>query len=105
MVRTAMQLPVTHWDYEQQAIVATIDTTQPHQSTARQVFLPTGPLALLPLPDPQQCSIVWSFNFERAAQLLALDNNAFSQALTAASNSVLGVLQLHTEPKAFGLKM
>lgn len=105
MVRTAMQLPVTHWDYEQQAIVATIDTTQPHQSTARQVFLPTGPLALLPLPDPQQCSIVWSCNFERAAQLLALDNNAFSQALTAASNSVLGVLQLHTEPKAFGLKM
>ncbi|WP_215397292.1 FAD-dependent monooxygenase [Rheinheimera oceanensis] len=105
MVRTAMQLPLTHWDYEQQAIVATINTEQPHQNTARQVFLPTGPLALLPLPDPQQCSIVWSCHPERATELLAMDNNAFNQALTAASNSVLGVLQLHNAPTAFGLKM
>jgi len=67
--------------------------------------LPTGPLALLPLPNPQQCSIVWSCKPERAAQLLAMPAQQFNQALTAASNSVLGVLQLHTEPKAFGLKM
>jgi len=100
-----MQLPLAHWDYEQQAIVATITTQLPHQNTARQVFLPTGPLALLPLPDPQQCSIVWSCNPERAAQLLAMPAEQFNQALSAAGNSVLGVLQLHTEPKAFGLKM
>ena len=105
MVRTAMQLPLTHWDYEQQAIVATIDTTQPHQNTARQVFLPTGPLALLPLPDPQQCSIVWSCTPQRAAELLAMEETAFNQALTAASNSVLGVLARQTVPQAFALKM
>ncbi|MGP9800488.1 FAD-dependent monooxygenase [Rheinheimera sp. NSM] len=105
LVRSSMQLPLAHWDYEQQAIVATITTQLPHQNTARQVFLPTGPLALLPLPDPQQCSIVWSCNPERAAELLAMPAEQFNQALSAAGNSVLGVLQLHTEPKAFGLKM
>ena len=105
LVRRTMQLPLTHWDYEQQAIVATISTTVAHDNVARQVFLPSGPLALLPLPAPNQCSIVWSCAPERAAQLLALDNNGFNQALTAASNSVLGVLQLQTAPQAFGLKM
>ena len=105
VVRRSMQLPLTHWDYEQQAIVATITSTAAHDNVARQVFLPSGPLALLPLPAPNQCSIVWSCAPERAAQLLALDNNGFNQALTAASNSVLGVLQLQTAPQAFGLKM
>ena len=105
MVRRQMQLPLAHWDYEHQAIVATIRTQLPHQATARQVFLPTGPLALLPLPDPQLCSIVWSCNPERAAELLAMDETAFNQALTAASNSVLGVLARQTQPQAFALKM
>lgn len=105
LVRQTMQLPLTHWDYEQQAIVATITTQLGHNNTARQVFLPTGPLALLPLPNPQQCSIVWSCKPERAAQLLAMPAQQFNQALTAASNSVLGVLQLANQPQAFGLKM
>jgi 2-polyprenylphenol 6-hydroxylase len=105
MVRKSMQLPLTHWDYEQQAIVAIIDTEQPHQATARQVFLPTGPLALLPLTNSNQCSIVWSCSNDRAAELMALDNAAFNQALSAASNSVLGVLKLCSERSSFGLKM
>ncbi len=105
LVRSAMQLPLTHWDYEQQAIVATISTELPHQNTARQVFLPTGPLALLPLTQPGLCSIVWSCTPQRASELLAMEASAFNRALTAASNSALGVLQLQHAPKAFGLKM
>ena len=105
LVRREMQLPLAHWDYEHQALVATISTELPHQATARQVFLPGGPLALLPLPDPQQCSIVWSCTPQRAAELLAMEETAFNQALTAASNSVLGVLARQTVPQAFALKM
>lgn len=104
-VRRDAQLALTHWDYEQQAIVATINTTLPHQACARQVFLPTGPLALLPLPNPTQCSIVWSCTPARAAELLALPPEQFNQALTAASNSVLGVLEVHSQRQAFDLKM
>lgn len=105
LVRSAMQLPLTHWDYEQTAIVASINCQQMHNNTARQVFLPTGPLALLPLPNRQQCSIVWSCEPNRAEQLLAMDDNAFNQALTAASNSVLGVLSASSPRSSFPLKM
>ncbi len=104
-VRRDAQLPLTHWDYEQQAIVATISTEVAHNDCARQVFLPTGPLALLPLPGQHKCSIVWSCTPARANELLALDAGAFSQALTAASNSVLGVLKLDNTPNAFALRM
>ncbi len=104
-VRRDAQLPLTHWDYEQQAIVATITTDVAHNDCARQVFLPTGPLALLPLPGQHKCSIVWSCSPERATELLALDAGAFSQALTAASNSVLGVLKLDNTPNVFALRM
>ena len=54
------------WDYEQHALVTTVRTQLPHNNTALQRFMETGPLAFLPLraaseDDAQQfCSIVWS---------------------------------------------
>lgn len=104
-VRTAAHMPLTHRDYEQQALVTTVRSTVPHQATARQVFLPGGPLALLPLADPSQCSVVWTVPPEQATALLAVDANGFNQAITAASQSVLGVLTQQQPVKAFALKM
>ncbi len=104
-VRQHMQLPLTHWDYQHTAIVAKIRCAEAHQLTARQVFLATGPLALLPLPEPDMCSIVWSAETDEARRLMALDNTAFNQALCAASHSVLGPLTLQSERQAFGLTM
>ncbi|MDX1677289.1 FAD-dependent oxidoreductase [Arsukibacterium sp.] len=104
-VRQHMQLPLTHWDYQHTAIVAKIRCTLPHQLTARQVFLADGPLALLPLPEPDVCSIVWSAETDQASRLLALDDNAFTQALCAASQAVLGPVELVSERQAFGLTM
>lgn len=105
MVRQQLQLPIAFWDYEQHALVATIRTAEPHQQTARQVFLPTGPLALLPLADPHLCSIVWSTSPEQAAALVAVDATTFSQQLTAASNAVLGVAELVGERAVYPLRM
>ncbi len=61
----------------QSSIVATVTTEKPHADTAWQRFLPTGPLAFLPLPEPHTCSIVWSADTARAAALMALDDTAF----------------------------
>ena len=47
-------------DYEQRAIVAAFQTEHPHANVAAQWFLPNGILALLPLSDEHQTSIVWS---------------------------------------------
>lgn len=104
-VRQQLQMPIAFWDYQHQALVAQIRTTEPHQSCARQVFLPTGPLAFLPLADPNLVSIVWSTSPEQAAKLQAMPADQFNKTLTAASNSVLGLLQIESDINSYPLKM
>lgn len=104
-VRKQAGLPITFKDYEHTAIVANIKTDEPHNNVARQAFTPTGPLALLPMVAPNVCSIVWSQTPEQADSLMALDDEAFCNALTAASNSKLGMTVLETKRSAFPLTM
>jgi len=104
-VRKQAGLPITFKDYEHTAIVANVKTDESHNNVARQAFTPTGPLALLPMAEPNVCSIVWSQTPEQASSLMALDDDAFCHALTAASNSVLGTISLETERAAFPLTM
>ena len=104
-VRKQAGLPITFRDYEHTAIVANIRTDEPHDNVARQAFTPTGPLALLPMVAPNVCSIVWSQTPEQASSLMALNDEAFCNALTAASNSVLGTMVLETKRSAFPLTM
>ena len=81
------------WDYLHNAIVTTVQTERPHQSTAWQRFMPSGPLALLPLNDRNQahyCSIVWSVVPEHAGRIMALDDQTFLRELEDAFESRLG---------------
>ena len=65
-VRRVPQRPLeTHWPYEQVAATAQVNLAEDHAGVAKQVFLPSGPLALLPAPDPRQASLVWSVNKDR----------------------------------------
>lgn len=82
------------WDYHHQAIVTTVTTEKPHGFCARQRFLDSGPLALLPLTSEtsaqHQCSIVWSLIPELAEEVMALDDAAFCKRLGAAFEWRLG---------------
>lgn len=92
-IRQHFQFSTKEWDYGHQAIVTTITTERPHQQIARQRFMPTGPLALLPLNnqgDLHQCSIVWSQETQEANHLMALDDQQFCLRLAAASEYCLG---------------
>jgi 2-octaprenylphenol hydroxylase len=104
-VRQQAGFPITFKDYEHTAIVANIKTTLPHENVARQAFTPTGPLALLPMANPNVCSIVWSQTPDVAAKLIAMSDIDFCNALTAASNSILGTIELDTQRSAFPLTM
>jgi 2-octaprenylphenol hydroxylase len=64
-VRQLAGIDTGGWNYDQQAVVGHVRTAEPHQETAWQRFLPTGPLAFLPLHDGR-CSIVWSTTPEQA---------------------------------------
>ncbi len=86
-VREAAGIEVHSRDYQQQAIVATVTTEQSSDRTAWQRFLPDGVLAFLPLADGRS-SIVWSSR--RADEILALDDDAFREALGEAFDFHLG---------------
>ena len=76
-------------DYGQKALVAVVRCEHGHAHTAWQRFLPTGPLAFLPLRDGR-CSIVWSATSDEAERLLALDDSDFREALGEAYDFRLG---------------
>lgn len=103
--RQKLNVPITSWPYNQQALVATVNTEKPHQQTAYQVFHPDGPLAFLPLSDPNQCSIVWSTQPRRAQNLMALDVDDFNLELTRTFAKQLGEVHLVSARHQFPLQM
>ena len=93
------------WAYNQKGLVTTITCEQPHQQTAWQRFLPEGPLAFLPLPDPYQCSIVWTLSSERAEYLLNVPESDFIDAINQASQHKLGKVTHISDRAAFPLQL
>jgi 2-polyprenylphenol 6-hydroxylase len=91
-------------DYAQRAVVAHVATERSHHHTAWQRFLPTGPLALLPLADGRS-SVVWSLPEDEARRLHALDDEAFRNELGIASDFRLGRITATTPRAAFPLKL
>jgi 2-octaprenylphenol hydroxylase len=105
MVRSAAGLTATAKDTGHVAIVATLKTALPHQACARQVFLDSGPLALLPLYGAgHQSSLVWSVWPQRAAELMQQSPQDFAISLTQASQGWLGDIQLSSERLTFPIK-
>ena len=102
-VRTHMGISSTRWDYAQQGIVATVAVEKPRRHTAWQRFLPTGPLAFLPLPDGRY-SIVWSVDSAQAGALLAQNDGAFLESLQAAFGERLGRMRASSARLAFPLQ-
>ncbi|ALS99511.1 2-octaprenyl-6-methoxyphenyl hydroxylase [Lacimicrobium alkaliphilum] len=70
-------------DYRQVAIVANVQTDQPHESRAYERFTAQGPLALLPNRD-KGFGLVWSVAVERLGQLEQMADAAFLQQLQQA---------------------
>jgi len=94
-VREMMGFHSREWDYGHRAIVATVEVAHPHEDTAWQRFLPSGPLALLPLPGADghhYCSIVWSMQEHLVDAVLAHADQAFCAALERACEARLGAV-------------
>jgi len=103
-VRRLAGIETQGWEYGQHAVVTHLQPERPHDETAWQRFLPTGPLALLPLADGR-VSLVWSTVPERAAELVALPDEAFAEAVTGASAGVLGRLAPAAPRASFPLRL
>ncbi|EPX85756.1 2-octaprenyl-6-methoxyphenol hydroxylase/2-octaprenyl-3-methyl-6-methoxy-1,4-benzoquinol hydroxylase [Rubellimicrobium thermophilum DSM 16684] len=92
----------TERPYGQTAVVATVTHERPHRGTAHQLFLPGGPLAILPLPGTRS-SIVWSERTARAEALMRMDDAAFLAALRPVFGDFLGAIGLEGPRHAFPL--
>ena len=106
-LRKQMDMAMITRDYDHHAIVATVKCPQGHKNTAWQVFLPTGPLAFLPVfpENNDTCSIVYSTSPEDAQRLIELSPHDFAKELTAASDGKLGAIELISERFTYPLTM
>ena len=109
-VREQAMIALDVLDYGQAGLSCAIRTALPHQYMARQIFLPTGPLAFLPMAslNAEQAehwiSIVWTLPDDYADEYAALNDAQFTQLLTRESHHMLGEV-LETTPRAkFPLK-
>jgi 2-octaprenyl-6-methoxyphenol hydroxylase len=83
----------TGWGYGQTGMVAAIAHELPNHGIAHQLFLPEGPLAILPLTG-NRCSIVWTMRTEDAAAVNALPGDQYLDVLRPRFGDFLGQISL-----------
>ncbi|MFN4203655.1 MAG: FAD-dependent monooxygenase [Tabrizicola sp.] len=82
------------WGYGQTALVTAIRHERDHQGIAQQFFMPSGPLAILPLKGGHHSSIVWSETDATAAAIQALPDDDYLEALRPRFGDFLGQIAL-----------
>ena len=104
-VRNMTGIKIKSWSYNQKACVATLLTEKRHRNIARQVFTPSGPIALLPFNDKSinRVSLVWSIDNKSVDEIAALSRKDFSLLLESKVEGVLGKLSVVDEINYFPL--
>ncbi|MES2960993.1 MAG: FAD-dependent monooxygenase [Pseudomonadota bacterium] len=104
-LRELYQINTTQKKYFQTAIVFNIEHEKPHENIAYEKFLPGGPLAILPLKNPHQSSIVWIAPDQLAQAILSLDEENFIQQLTKKMENSLGKTHLVSDKFSYPLTL
>lgn len=110
-LREAARIGWVGWSYPQVGIVATIGHARPHGGRAFEHFLPSGPFAILPLPDGgelgHRSSIVWTERAREAGALLAGSADDVRAEIERRFTLDLGQIALErgptSHPLAFGI--
>ncbi|MBP6352564.1 MAG: FAD-dependent monooxygenase [Acinetobacter sp.] len=75
--RQAVGIGADEHDYDQVAIVTTVQTSKPHQQVGFERFSALGPLALLPLPGEYRRSVVFPVRKGTEQQFLGAENDQY----------------------------
>ncbi|MEL6691321.1 MAG: FAD-dependent monooxygenase, partial [Pseudomonadota bacterium] len=84
------------WAYGQTALVCALHVEKPHDGVAHQLFLPEGPLAILPLTE-NRVGVVWSESEANAAAIAGLDDAGYLEVLRPRFGDFLGKISLAGE--------
>lgn len=91
--------------FGQTAIVFNIEHQKSHDDVAWEKFLPGGPLAILPLRNKNQSSIVWIAQDQIAQAILQLDEDDFIDKLQQKMELCLGKVKVISENYSYPLVM
>lgn len=75
-IRRQLGIKAVHWDYGQQALIANVTPSRPHQNVAYERFTESGPLALLPMSEGR-CAVIYTVHGADVDAVLNLDDAAF----------------------------
>lgn len=82
-----------NWDYDQSAVVTTVQMEWPHNNIAYEHFLPSGPFAILPLTENRAC-IVWSETHAKAKALVSINDGLFYDHMLSRFGDFLGEITI-----------
>jgi len=107
-VRQLVDIGITSWDYQQSAMLINVKTQLPQQDITWQQYLPTGPVAFLPLSKASvsvegsleqteqggYASLVWYHQRDEIKRLSALSNQQLQQEVLAVFPKRLGQIEV-----------
>ncbi|WNV09827.1 UbiH/UbiF family hydroxylase [Tardiphaga sp. 709] len=103
LCREAAGISVKRRALEQTALTFNIAHSRPHKNMSTEFHTPAGPCVFVPLPG-NRSSVVWVNKPRDAEHLMALSDEALSDAAEKQSHSILGRVQVepgrHTFPLA-----
>ena len=89
------------WKYNQSALVCAIEHEADHNGVAWQYFMPSGPLAVLPMTGKRSC-IVWTEQDANAKAINLFDETRYTKIQSARLGNFLGKFKIigdrHTYP-------
>ncbi len=102
-LRELYQIHTTVKKYYQTAIVFNVEHERSHENVAWEKFLPGGPLAILPMKNQNQSSIVWIAPDKVAQAILDLDEENFISQLTKKMEECLGKTKVISDKFSYPL--
>lgn len=101
--RDAANIPVARWSYPHRALVTAIDHDRAHDSTAYEIFYPSGPFALLPMCGGHRSAIVWTVPENQAAGMLKLSPRGWLAEADKRMGGFLGKISLAAPMSSYPL--
>lgn len=90
--------------YAQCALTFIVHHAKPHEGTAVEHFMPTGPFAILPLKDQKRSSIVWTIDADMKDLLENLPKGEFKEIVQDNFGEFLGEIEVEGKVVGFPLK-
>jgi 2-octaprenyl-6-methoxyphenol hydroxylase len=104
-VRDYFKVDFSKKNYQQTAIVFNVAHQKKHQNIAYEKFYTGGPLAILPMQDQHQSSIVYIVKGDLAEVFLTMDEENFINQIKQKTEEILGEISLTSEKFSYPLNL